>query len=223
MAKPKRKRYVSPAGRAKWTHLAKPDKPDFGKGKESKPNYNITLVFTQEEFTKVYPAGKLGKDHEGGSFKDLLDRLATEAYEQAVAENPKKKKSIKHRVAYKEEVDEDGNETGHVEVRFKQNAFFKNKAGEIVDVKPPQVFDKAGRPLTEVVYGGSLCQVAFGSRYFLVDASSEAVNTMDLQAVRVIELVTGGQSAEGYGFDVEKDDEADEDEAEETGAEDDDF
>lgn len=98
--------------------------------------------------------------------------------------------------------DDDGNETGLIELNFKMNAQRKDrKTGEIIKMSP-QFFNAGGNQMKSVaVWGGSILRVA-GQVVPFYTAAVGAGASLRLSAVQVIDLVSGGapRSASGFGF-----------------------
>ncbi len=91
-------------------------------------------------------------------------------------------------------LNEAGEETGEFDFSFKMRAKGKRKTGEEYTQKPV-VVDAANKPLAEEVWGGSTIQVNAAVAPFFVPALGVGVS-MRLRGVRVLELRTGGSSAE---------------------------
>jgi len=91
---------------------------------------------------------------------------------------------------FNKEVDEDGNPTGNVIIKFKSKAAYK-----------PAVFDSKGNMMTNSnIYGGSELKVN-GSCAFFHTAMIGAGVSIRLRAVQVISYVEGASGANKYGFD----------------------
>lgn len=125
-----------------------------------------------------------------------------ESVKDAQEKNPKKK--IKKAVLpYKEEVDDNGVGTGNLLFSFKMKASYKNKAGEVITMSPA-LYDKYGKPLSAVIYGGSRIKIAYVIDPYYTATVGAGVS-LKMYAVQVLELVTGAnRSVAGYGFDVEE-------------------
>lgn len=207
--KQKKPTYNTPAGEAVWPWINKPDDRPI-KGKPQKPAYklNVRYLATNPAWLKL---------------KETLDTLVEESFDKAVDENPKKKKAIVRQYPYAMETDDDGEETGNVILKLKQNAFFTDKkTGETKQVFIDK-FTAAGTPMKAhvLVYGGSVVIASFSTRPYLVDSTNGAGISLDLRAVQVIQLVSNQErSASSYGFaaeegyDGEGEDDVVEDEAE---------
>ena len=193
-------RRTTPKGYALWPYLTKPDDRPI-KGKPQKAAFKVNLAYAKDDLDWL-------------KLKELLDGLVEEAYEKAVEENPKKKKLIVRQFPYSDELDEEGEETGRVIVKFKQSAQIKKKNGEVINVTIP-LFDAKGTPMKAgtQVYSGSIVKVAFTTRPYLVDSTNCAGVSLDLNAVQVLKLVSSTtRDASAYGFGQEEGYEADEEE-----------
>lgn len=188
--KEKAPQYVTPAGEFYYPWVNRPDDRPI-KGKPQKPAYKLNLM---------YPANAPA----WLKLKDKLDELVEASYDKAVAENPKKKKLIVRQYPYEMETDDEGEETGRVKLKLKQNASFKDKkTGEERQVFVA-LYDASLNPIdrTKVsIYGGSVGTASFSTRPYLVDSTNGAGISLDLKAVQVLQLVTTGErSGESYGF-----------------------
>jgi hypothetical protein len=96
-----------------WPWLNKADDRPI-KGKPQTPAYKLNLR---------YPANAPA----WLALKEKIDELVEASFEKAVAENPKKKKLIVRAYPYSMDTDDDGEETGYVTFKLKQNAEFKDK------------------------------------------------------------------------------------------------
>jgi hypothetical protein len=102
------------------------------------------------------------------------------------------------------ETDDDGEETGNVILKLKQNASFKDKkTGEERHVFVA-LFDAAGKPINRektMIYGGSVGIASFTTRPYLVDSTNGAGISLDMRAVQVLQLVSCSERTAGsYGF-----------------------
>src|SRR5690242_11322823 len=111
--KAKKPLYQTPAGTAIWPWLNKYDDRPI-KGKPQKPAYKLNI-----QYDATNPAWL--------ALKEKLDALVDESYAKAVEENPKKKKAIVKQYPYSMDVDDEGEETGKVTLKLKQNAFVPPK------------------------------------------------------------------------------------------------
>ena len=95
---------------------------------------------------------------------------------------------------FSDEVDEDGNPTGNVIIKFKSKAAYK-----------PAVFDSKGKMMTNSnIYGGSEIKVN-GSCAFFHTAMIGAGVSIRLRAVQIITYVEGASGAGKFGFDEVED------------------
>lgn len=204
--KAKKPLYQTPAGEAVWPWINKYDDRPI-KGKPQKPAYKLNIRYD-------------AKDPSWLELKAKLDVLVDAAYDEAVKENPKKKKQIVKQYPYAMETDDDGEETGKVIFKLKQSAFIKSKKeGEPDQLVTIAKFDAKGKPLPKgvVVYGGSVVKASFSTRPYLVDSTNGAGVSCDLKAVQVLHLVSSSErSASSYGFGEEEGYEVEEEESETT-------
>lgn len=192
MARKKRVRLTSPAGVARYPWLVTPDTRFDEVGK-----YSVGLVLDPEEHAE---------------FLARLDELADEAYENAVKELKEKKrhqqaKQVQRQDPYTAEYDEEGNETGKVIVKFSSKAKITTKDGRVIDLAP-KLFDAKGQPVQReglTIYGGSILRVNFTPNPYYVAATKLAGVSLQLNAVQILELVSGEADASFFGFEVEED------------------
>lgn len=100
--------------------------------------------------------------------------------------------------------DDDGNETGDVELNFKMNAQRIDRKTQKVIKMRPDFFDAAGKKMEPVpVWGGSTLRLT-GQVVPFYTAAVGVGASLRLSAVQVIELVSGGsRDAAAYGFAAE--------------------
>lgn len=201
MAAPKKARkpsYISCEGVAVYPWLNRPDTKFVPAGMTAEEwggVYKTSLQIPANAFTST-------EYRDGLSFKALLDHLIDASFEEALREHPKDKKQIKRAFPYKEEVDDEGEETGNYLVNFKQNAKIKRKDGQVIEVKIP-LFNAKGQPITDAIYGGSILKVAFTVRNTWMAKDKEAGIRLDIAAVQVLKLVKNNRSAADFGFGTE--------------------
>lgn len=195
MAKQKNPRLTSPKGTFKYPRLA--GEPDFRFDKECGA-YSVKLLL----------------DPNAKGVQEFLTRLDEET-DKAVAEmkeqNPKHAKKIVVAKAYKMEEDEDGNETGKVEIGFSMKARVTAKqgknAGKTFEFKPV-LFDSFGKPIADEkirIGGGTVGKISFEFFPYFAANDKRAGISKRLLAAQIIELVewTGGGNAAAFGFDDE--------------------
>lgn len=203
-------------GVAKYPYLNRPD-TKFNKNGVFKVDLIVSEDYS-EPVTKI--------------IAEQLKEAEKEAKKKA-AEQRKKGKKVEPKVAdmpYYEECDEDGNETGNVVFRFKSTASGTDKNGKKWKRKL-SVFDAKGKPSKAQIYGGSTLVIAFTAKPW-VNPKLEYGVKLQIEGVKIIDLVTGGQRSatslglddeeDGYTADGEADDESDEEDEEDDDTEDDD-
>lgn len=185
--KAKLPKHTTPKGIAKYPWLSKPD--------------------TQFNPTGVYKVSLLIPQAEARGLIEILDTAAGEALAaaKANAKSPAIAKQIQLAPSYHIEVDDAGEETGNIEFRFKQNAVVTFKDGTTKEMKP-FIFDAQGKQMQVCpnVYGGSILRVNFTPAPYYNASSRSAGISLRINAVQIVELVTGGGSASGFGFGVEE-------------------
>jgi hypothetical protein len=164
---------------------------------------------TQFNADGVYKVGLLIPAAEARELCAQLDAAADEAVKaaQAAAKSPALAKTVKRAEPYNIFLDEQGEDTGNIEFKFKMNAKVTFKDGTVKAMKP-FFFDAKGKPLAvcPAVYGGSGLKVNFSPAPYYAAASKTAGVSLRINAVQIIDLVTGGGgSASGFGFAEEAD------------------
>ena len=136
-----------------------------------------------------------------------IDDARDNAYKQAEEKltTPKERNALKMAdTSYKEEQNDDGEETGYTTFNFKRKAYRLDKNGEKKNVTLP-IFDIYGKPVqTEGldIWSGSLVSVAYRLVPFYTAQLGVGVSHR-IEAVQLHKLVSGGgKSAEDYGFAV---------------------
>jgi hypothetical protein len=147
------------------------------------------------------------------SYQEAVNK-ANEASQKALADGKgadaakKKAEAVAIQKAdppYASDLDKDsGEETGYIEFKFKLDAqVVSKKTGKTIQLFP-KLFDSIGNPLSTNVsiFGGSVIKVNFTPRNYYVSATKKAGVSLQLNAVQVIELVSGGSgsTANDFGF-----------------------
>jgi len=187
--KAKLPRITSPKGIAKYPWLSRPD--------------------TQFNTDGVYKVNLLIPADEASELCATLDAAADEAVKiaRAAAKSPAIAKMVKRAEPYTPALDDQGEDTGNIEFKFKMNAKVTFKDGTVKPMKP-FFFDAKGKPLAVCpnVYGGSGLKVNFSPAPYFAAASKTAGVSLRINAIQIIDLVTsGGGNASGFGFAEEAD------------------
>lgn len=181
---------VTPPGTAVFPHLREADEY------EGKRNYKVTI--------------KLPADCP--STQQLIDKLeAIRDKYWATDDEVKKKFNVKQRAAmkphpvFREETDDEGNETGYLLFSASCAEGFQDKrTGKFVSLAP-QIVDAKRKPLPDDidVWGGSTLKIAYAPFCWARGNPIWAYGVkMRLRAVQVIELRSGGGASSA--FDVEE-------------------
>lgn len=191
MQKRKRELLVSPKGTAVWPKLNAPDTQFKEEGE-----YGVKLAVDPSKDPKVQP----WLDDLQARFDTYLDEVKAEV-------GPVKAKKIKPNDPFTPELDEAGEETGRILVKFGMAASFKDKKTGQPKTMKPALFDARGNPLVNPpqIGNGSVLRVSYTVGSYNTPQATGI--KLYLNAVQVIELVEfgGGGDAKGYGFDVEED------------------
>ena len=186
MAKEKLKRYNAPYGLLKYPWIVKPN-----------TKFNPDGVF---QCKLVLPQDKA---------KGLIELIngATDTYFNEVYNSTKKKDQGKlfKKYPYNAEYDSEEVETGNIEFKFKCAKRVTTTDGKEYTFKV-NVFDKYNAPIPEDTFiaTGSKGIINFSMRNYFVVATGMVGVTLQLNAVQVRELITGGATAEAFGFEAEE-------------------
>lgn len=195
--KQKRERYMTPKGVAVFPWLNNPDTKFKAEGE-----YRVALRMPADEVAPLIE-----------KLQPKLDKAVAEA-----KKDPKRKgKKLTVHEFVRPVLDDDGNETGDVEMRFKMTASgISKKTGKPWAMKP-DLFDAQGRPLSEEarIFGGSVMKVCFSAEPF--DKPIGIGLSLRLEAAQVIKLVSSTRDASSYGFGNEGDEEDEEEESADEG------
>ncbi len=184
---------------AKFPHLS-PDNIDYGTTEFPKENgeYNTILVFDNATSMQLIE-----------QLEPLLQEAQDEA-EAAFAELPvksrKKLGSVTMMQPFSPVYDENENETGEFEFRFKTSYSGEDKKTGNTWKRTLPIFDAFRQPVDAKklkIYGGSKLRVAFSPSPYFVSGSGQAGLTLYLDAVQIIELSSFTRSAEDFGFEEE--------------------
>lgn len=219
-----RDQLVTPKAVFKYCYVNTPDT----KGAErfgGDPKFKVTAVIEGDD--PAWPALKAKLDAR------LV--LAVEAGVEKMAEaNPKAKASWKKRnitepevnEPYTDELDEDGNPTGRIELATKTGAEFTDrKTGKVIKRTVPfrdgrgQIIPTKKRPL---VFGGTVGRVAFSTNPVFIPKDAAVYLGMYLNEIQISQLATAGSGEDPFGADEDSDFNADDLEEYEGNASDDD-
>ena len=163
--------FTTPVGVAAFPYLSTPDTKFNEEGE-----YKVNLILTKEDAQPVITQ---------------IDSV----YDENVKEQKKKLGSKPCKEAnrpYADELDQEGNPTGKVIIKFKSKAAYK-----------PAVFDAKGTPMLEHnIYAGSEMKVNGSIAPYYTSMVGAGVS-LRLRAVQVIQYVEGTSGAGRFGFDEE--------------------
>jgi len=192
MTKEKVEKFVSPKGEAKFPWIKN---PDYG---------NEQFPIPQGQFK----TSLLVKADECKELCEMLDGLTEKAFQDALNKaKPAVKKKVTKHAPYSPALDADGEEIPDlIEFRFKMNhKVTSKKTGESMTLRP-DVFDAKGKKVSPVpaIYGGTIMRVGFIVTPFFNAATAVAGVSLRMNAVQIIELVSGnGGTAASHGFSEE--------------------
>ncbi len=176
----KRESFTTPKGIASWPQLNEPDTKFDPNGA-----YTVKMRYEKADPLVIALIANLDRAHS--------DSVAAFALEK---KQPKIKQADK---PFKDELDDDGNETGFIRVNFKLAAKVERKDGTFYEQRPV-IYDSQGTPSKALIYGGSTLKVAFEIIPFFTTLVGAGIS-LRLKAVQIIELRTkGDRSAESFGF-----------------------
>jgi hypothetical protein len=188
-----RPKLFAPTGKAIWPKISK---PDFGSGQYPKPagEYSIILRLTDADAVTVIA-------------KIEAFRAIAVAAQQEVTKGALKLYDGKP-YGPAEDRAKGGVRTpvpGFTDFKFKRTASGKRADGSIWR-QTVKVIDSVGTPLTEAVFSGSKVKVAYQPKPWITGALGFGVG-LELQAVRVMELVTSSGEVVISDYDGFMDDE----------------
>jgi hypothetical protein len=204
---------ITQAGIAKFPRLNTPD-DKFSPGD---PKFDCQLIVDPNEdgLVEKKPANIIATAEamRDEFFEVTKKRLQDALAEAQKAKNGDKIKKAKEALANvatvgigKPEVDDEGEETGKVIIRAKMKQLSKRKDGTVVKRKPV-MFDAKGVKLVNqpLVGGGSRLKMAVTMMPYYMASTHEVGVAFYLNAVQIIDLVSGGErSASAYGFGEEE-------------------
>lgn len=204
--KPPLEKVLTLTGIAKFPYLNAPDTKFNADGE-----YRVRLILSDD-------ANQQPGSTKGQSIKAMLEEAATKIFEETKAalteafntEKGDKKAKAKKALdslkladlPIKPVYDEEGNETGDIELSFKMKAQRKDKKTEKTVKMAPKLFDAKGHafPSATAIWGGTKMKVAAQIVPFYT-AAVGAGASLRLSAVQIIELNTsGGGNAGSFGF-----------------------
>lgn len=175
----KKKTFVTPVTECRYPFL---DKPDTRFDKDGV--YRIQLVFEKDD-----------------DFIEKVKKASLREFEKAKESmKPKDAATLKYHCPAKPIINDDGDDTGQVELSFKSKASFTDhKTGERRAIKVP-VFDAKGKPLKVIprIGNGSKVSIAFNVAPHVVTGTF--YYTTYLNAVQIVELLEFNPDGTSYGF-----------------------
>ena len=136
----------------------------------------------------------------------LIDTAMAESFAKGKKDNPKKAKTMKRAdPPYAPALDDDDNETGETEFKFKLNAKGSSKKTGKTWANKPGLFDAKGTPLVDVeIWGGTVAKIAYHMNFWHRATDNATGVKLHLVGVQVLDLVSGGErTAENIGFEAE--------------------
>ena len=187
----------TPRGKAMWAKVITPDTKWVADGE-----YSINLIF----------------DASDDEVKELcadLEEMVEEKRKVEAEANPNAYKKLPDGLPlsaqpYKEVEDDNGNETGEIQMKFKMKAKIQLKDGSVYEPKPVVVDSKA-QPIKDPDFrigNGSICRIQFDAAPYCMPSTKTAGVSLRLNAVQVLSLVEyGGNSdfEEEEGFEFKND------------------
>jgi len=174
-----------------------------------KGSANWVKVFTPD--TKYQPEGEYSmkltvREDLAEDLCEQLDALTDAIYAKSLKDNPKLKTKLTKRTPYEQVLDDEGNETGEIEFKFKTKARITAKDGSTYTNKVA-VFDAKAKPITQElkIGNGSLMKVGFEPVPYMMQSTKEASVSLRLKSTQLIDLVEFGAASpfgeeEGYTF-----------------------
>jgi hypothetical protein len=195
--KEKRETLMSPVGTAMFPYLNKPA-PPYGNAKDKPPQWKVTLKLRKSEPEVQAFLADLQARYDKNLAEAELEETPKAKAERLKSKNPE----LGADLPFKDEIDEQGQETGYALVNLKQGAYaVSQKTGERWDFFV-DLFDAKGTRIDRDkvrIGGGSKIIAAFEVSTFFTEIGAGL--SLRLKAVQVLERVEGqGKDAAGYGF-----------------------
>lgn len=169
------KNFMTVKGQAQWAKVFEPDTKFNADGV-----YSINLIIPEDQ------------THELG---ECLENMRDEYMKEEAKRNPKIAAKLSTKPVFEEHYDQDGNPTGNMELKFKQNAKIKLRDGSVTTVKVMVVDSKRNPMNGDVLIGnGSTVKVAFEPRPYMLASTKQVGVSLRLKGVQVIELNEYGNS-----------------------------
>lgn len=131
-------------------------------------------------------------------FKDYIDGAVERASEElAAAGDGKKGKPWGKHYPYEELLDSDGNKTGVIRFKFRQNSEIKLKDGGTKQIQIG-IYDSKDQPMHAAIYGGTELRVMYAFRNTEATSNRTRGVRLDFSMVQVRKLVTSGGGG-GFG------------------------
>lgn len=190
---------VTPKGEAIWPKLDEPDTKFNAAGE-----YSVKLKLSGEDAEELKAQVDKFVDEVEQATQAQLDDEISSAPGPKKAKLKKVKEELTTNYPYDMDVDDDGMETGDVIFKFKMVASGENKRTGKAWERKPALFDSKGKPFPEgvAIWNGSTLRVSGVMTPYFVPAMKFCGGSLKLNAVKVIDLVSGGgaSSAAGFGF-----------------------
>lgn len=151
----------------------------------------------------IYSINVLVPETEAVELCEYLDGVVKERLQEEVKANPQKAKSLSTRQVYETAYDQNGNETGEIEFKFKLKAKVQTRTGQEYEQKPIVVDAKRTPMDGDVAIGnGSIVNVAFEPIPYVMASTKQVGVSLRMKGVQVVDLVEYGNSGSSM-FDEE--------------------
>lgn len=198
MAKQKFPRFKTPKGRAVWPSLHKPDTRFNPDG-----TYKTNLILSADDAAALIE-----------QIEAEVEKVYSETVKELKAKGGKslaKAKKLQKNFPFEPVYDEDGNETGDVEFKFKLDAKKTSKRTGKTYTFKPKIFDAKLNPMSGVpIYSGSVLKINGEMRPYYVAGSDLCGVTLQIAQVQVVELVSQSSAAPDFeeedGYEFSEDD-----------------
>ena len=194
-------RLTTPVGVLRYPHINKPD----AKFNPDKPRFKAPLILDAADAQKIIDL--IANDKEFGlpaaeALRDAAVVAARKAGKKVAAKADPANAGCK--LPYSEMVDPDtGADTGQFIVNVGGNDRYKKADGSTV-MLTVKFFSAAGQPIAErdkpEVWGGSRVRVSYTHFPYYSSATNEYGVSLRLEAVKLIEVRTGGGGGDAAGF-----------------------
>jgi hypothetical protein len=194
------KKYTSPIGVAFHPYLDKPDTKFKDEGE-----FKVNLRLSAEDAAAIIAQVDEAMEEIRKDERVLKAKKELAANQKKPKPDKKLPAELPENSPYKDATDDNGDETGEIEVKFGATASGTSKKDGKKWTRTIKFFDAKGQPIKPMsLWSGSRMRVSYTVGTYFINLKVGYGVKLYLEAVKVIEPVQGsGGSAKDYGFDDE--------------------